>query len=48
MPEDAERARQLGEQARQFVVENYDLEAVFRHLDTILNRCQHKIRRHSQ
>jgi len=36
---DESRARELGEAARQFVVDNYNWEVVFRHLDTILAKC---------
>lgn len=38
--EDERRAKELGEAARRFVEENYDWEAVFRHLDTILEKCR--------
>ncbi len=43
--EDEQRARELGEAARRFVEENYDWEAVFRHLDTILEKCRGELGR---
>ncbi len=36
---DAARARELGQQARRFVEENYDWEVVFTHLDDIVAKC---------